>query len=108
MSTKNWAFWALLSLVFVQTGCCRMCNRWCGHQQYTTPAYAPAPVAVQSPQACVPCCPVQCCPTGGGAAAAPVGTPPPPAQFQRTYSTYPPATVQQTGWQAGGASCCQP
>lgn len=65
MARKTW--WIGLVLAALSSaGCCRWCERWCGHQQHAQPmAYA---------QPCVPCCPVQCCPT----APAPVQP-----QFQR-------------------------
>jgi hypothetical protein len=60
----------LLLMGLVNTGCCRWCERWCGH---STPTYA-APAAYAAPaQACVPCCPVApvvCCPSSPAPAAA--------------------------------------
>jgi hypothetical protein len=58
----------MLVIGLVNTGCCRWCERWCGH---AAPTYAaPAPAAYAAPaQACVPCCPVVCCPSSPAPAA---------------------------------------
>ena len=66
MARKSWWLMGMLLALSANTGCCRWCEHWCGHRQYAQPvAYAPQ-------QACVPCIPVQCCPSS-----------PAPTQWQR-------------------------
>lgn len=69
---------ALAMALLGSTGCCRFCERWCGHNYQN-----PAPVSYQQP-ACIPVCPQQpvCCPPG----TAPVQSHAAPAQgWQRSY-----------------------
>ncbi|MGE3803816.1 MAG: hypothetical protein AB7K24_03970 [Gemmataceae bacterium] len=54
MRVKRVALMVLLVGLMLQTGCCRMCRRWCCPEQH----YAPAPTA---------CCPPACCPPCGQA-----------------------------------------
>jgi hypothetical protein len=51
MSGKMLALGAMLSVTLAATGCCRLCDRWCGPRHGEPVAYQPAQ-----------CCPVVCCP----------------------------------------------
>jgi hypothetical protein len=57
MTGKKMLWTALVAVLLGNTGCCRWCDRWCGHQQqYAPAAYAPA-------QQCAPVCqPAYCAP----------------------------------------------
>ena len=72
MSAKH--FWPLVmaGTLLAGTGCCRLCDRWCGDNHYNAGAAQPC---------CAPTGPVPACCTPGPAA---VG-PPPAATWQRQY-----------------------
>jgi hypothetical protein len=83
MLIRRVVVFAGMVLVLANTGCCRMCDRWCGPRAAqpvvaAQPVYAaPAPVVAQpapAGQCCVPCCVPMCCqsPAAGGAVPQPV------------------------------------
>jgi hypothetical protein len=78
MARKSLWLTGFLLAALANTGCCRWCERWCGHGH--APAYAPTAYA-PAPTHCVPCCPVPvCCPSSPAPAAGPAA---PPGQWQR-------------------------
>ena len=69
---------AVVAALAASTGCCRWCDRWCGQQH--AGGYTP----VHAAPACVPCQPVQCCPTPAAAPACVPVHSSPAAGWQRT------------------------
>jgi hypothetical protein len=85
MAGKRWWLPVALAMLMTASGCCRFCDRWCGHGH-----------GGATSQACVPCVPAPvCCPTP--AASAPVCPP----------GTVPATSVHQPGgWQRNYNNGC--
>jgi hypothetical protein len=80
MFTKGIGFLAAGLILSAVTGCCKMCDRWCGER----------PAAAACCQPCTPCCAAPaCCPAPACAPVNPcacpaaVATPPPPQTLGR-------------------------
>ncbi|MCI0683670.1 MAG: hypothetical protein L0Y71_16310 [Gemmataceae bacterium] len=74
MARRSWWLAGILLGAFLNTGCCRWCERWCGAPHAAPVAYAPQAYAAPAyaapayaPQHCVPCCPVVCTPASSPA-----------------------------------------
>ena len=82
MPAKNWLLIALTAAILAGSGCCRFCERWCGHNYQN-----PVPVNYAQPAgACVPCCPQPvCCPVGSSPAAPVAPVAQPNQNWQRSY-----------------------
>jgi len=72
MSAKHFCAWATLATLLAGSGCCHLCDRWCGDNHYSAGAAQPC---------CTPCNPAPaCCPAVTGPVSAP-----PAGSWQRSY-----------------------